>query len=163
MNPNIFRMTHHKYGVEEFEINDARYNLHNKNDGVWKFTLYFGTFKSLIRHDDPDEIFLDYMPNFEVTALLEESDLDLKVAKRIVQKESWDDKRKENLSNIYHFEHAGIEKVEIELVKVENNSIFVNIKAIGLVYGTNGNSPDTDFWVENTRFVFDETLTRGVC
>ena len=117
MKENIFLITHSEFGDEEFVISDPRYNLYKTEDGVWEFTISFETSKSVKRAKELEDV-IDAQPNFEATAIIPSDNPDLKSEKIILQKEGYDYKREENLSNIYYFEHNSVEELEVRIIEI---------------------------------------------
>ncbi len=49
MKENIFEINHSEFGVEEFLIDEPKYNLYKSEDGIWEFILSFETSESIKR------------------------------------------------------------------------------------------------------------------
>jgi hypothetical protein len=152
---NIFEIRHLEFGIEEFQITSAQYNIYQTDDNYWELTF------PLKRSEKLKEV-IDAKPHFEVTAVLSSDNLKLEAGKTIYQKEGYDYERDEHLSNIYYFAHESIEDVEINIVEFESEWLIANIKGIAIINGSNGNKPDAELSVHNTKFHLDENLTRGI-
>ncbi|KXX71143.1 hypothetical protein [Flammeovirga sp. SJP92] len=161
MKENIWEIKHLEFDIEEFKIKDAKYNIYKGEDGVWEMTICFEE-STPIKRDKELEKIIDPVPNFEATALLTADTLELKVGRKIYQKEGYDNEREENLSNVYYFEHSSVEELEIELLDVNETWMKANVKGKTLINGSNGNLPDADFLIQNTIFKLDKTLERSV-
>lgn len=160
MKEDIFEISHLKFEPEEFHIVSAKYNIHNAIGNTWEFIVSFKTDKSLKRAKELQNL-IYAKPDFEVAALLSPDDIELKVGKKILQKEGYDYERDENLTNIYYFEHNSVEELMIELVEISNDSIVLNISGKAIITGCNGIQPDAELKVFNTRFYLDRTITRS--
>ena len=161
MKENIFEIKHSKFGVEEFQINSARYNHYQTDVDYWELVFYLEANNPIKRSEKLIEV-IDAKPNFEVTAISFIENFTLEAGKTIYQKEGCDYERDEHLSNVYYFAHESIDNVEIEIVKIEKELLVANIKGIAVINGSNGNKPDAELNVYNTTFHLDKSLTRIV-
>jgi len=161
MKKNIFIIVHSEFGTEEFEIKNARYNLHNPEGDIWEFTLSFDTGTAIKRADKLLEI-IDARPNFEATAIIAPNDLDLHKGRVIYQKEGYDEDRQEILSNIYYFEHESVDDLRVEIIETRENEILANVTGKGIINGSNGNEPDAEFVLKEVSFIHDKDLFRDV-
>ncbi|MDR6784988.1 hypothetical protein ABIE26_003686 [Pedobacter africanus] len=161
MKKDIFVILHSKFGAEEFEIKNARYNLYNPEGNIWEFTLSFDTSAAIKRADKLEKV-IDVKPNFEATVIIPPNDLDLQKGRLIYQKEGYDYEREEILSNIYYFEHQSVDDLRIEIVEIKEDKILANVTGKGIVNGSNGNEPDAEFILKEVSFTHDKELFRDV-
>jgi len=158
----IVSLIHDEFGKEEFLVSKANYNLIEVEPNLWEFTIYFETTESLTRVPELEEAILEPNPHFEATALLDTSSLNLYKGKVIEQTESWDENREENLSNVYYFEHTGLEKLRVEILESDTKFIKALISGRTLINGSNHNNPDTTIKTTPITFKKDKTLERSV-
>jgi hypothetical protein len=161
MGKDIFIIAHSEFGMEEFEIKNARYNICEAEENIWEFTLSFDTQAALKRADKLEAI-IEAKPNFEATAILASNELDLWEGRIILQEEGYDEEREEILSNIYYFSHESVDDLRIEILAVNKDEILVNLSGKGIVNRSNGNEPDAIFTLNAVKFIQDKKLTRGV-
>lgn len=160
MQTGLLSIEHMEFGLEQFKIDDARCNLYKDDDGVWEFVVSVSASKAVKRSSELEDV-VNAQPNFEATAILPESELELVVGKVIAQKEGYDYKRDENLSNIYYFSHNSIEDLRIELLEVTDDWIEAELSGQAVINGSNGNEPDAKISLR-TKFKRDKELRRGI-
>jgi len=160
MNEDIFEIIHLKFGKEEFCIVSPKYNLYSPADNIWEFLVSFKTGKPLIRAKELDRL-IDARPDFEAAVVLSSDNTDLKAGVKFFQKEGYDYKREENLSNIYYFEHNSVEEISIDVIEITNEWIALNITGKAIITGTNGIKPDGELKIFNTKFYLDKNMTRS--
>ena len=161
MKTNIFEIIHSEFGTEEFNIVNSKYNLYKSEEGIWEFTIYFDTSSPIKRSEELKKV-IDAKPDFEATALLLPDDLKLYEGKIIHQKNGYDYKREEHLSNVYYFEHNSIEELEVKIIEYHKDWIILDIKGKAIINGSNGNDPDSELLIYQTKFNLDEKLKRDV-
>ncbi|MDB6135484.1 MAG: hypothetical protein JWM59_3727 [Verrucomicrobiales bacterium] len=98
MKAEVFHMEDNYGSWEEFKIGGASYNLHTQGHGTREFTVKISCSGSLKRTPELVEVYGESMPGFEATAVLSSERLALKAGEKIIQRESYDRKRSENLS-----------------------------------------------------------------
>ena len=160
MEPNVLAIQHYRFGIEDFSISQARYNLYKHKDGVWEFVVAVQTGEALKRSKKLEKV-LSAKPWFELTVLLKPDDLDLNPGKTLLQKEGYDRKRNQNLSNFYYFTHESVEEAKIRILEVGSDWIEAEVTGSTIVNGSRGVTPDVRISVK-ARFVRDQSLRRGV-
>lgn len=149
-----------RFGLEQFQIEEALCNLYLHDDGVWEFVINVSTGEAIKRSSELAEI-IDPNPNFEATALLSKSDIELHPGKEIFQEAGYDYSRDVNLSNFYYFNHNSIEVLTIRLIEVTDDWIDAEVTGSVIINGSDGINPDSKISLR-TRFKRDTDLRRGI-
>ncbi|MDO4878630.1 MAG: hypothetical protein Q3966_04960 [Neisseria sp.] len=109
-----------------YSVETAEYNLY-QDGGVWEFLLYLDM-RLQPPEGDPDYFAPDHV-NIEAAAVLPENALDLHAGRVLEQKEGYDYVRGENLTNLYYFEHGGLENIRVEILAADDNALTLDIRA----------------------------------
>lgn len=136
-------------------IQEASYHIY-PHDDVWHFLIYFDSVPFYKPNQKPPED-LEAEPNVEVAVIL--SSNTLKSGQIITQKDSWDDKRRECLTNIYYFEHESVEDLTIEILEYHPEYIKINMKGLAFIHGNCDSS--SELIVKETLFYLDTELTKS--
>jgi len=158
---NVLIIKHQNDEEEIFEMLNPLYSLQDENDGIWEFTIFFENTKPITRAKEFEEI-IDVDIIFDATVLLAADNIDLKVGKTMFQEEGYDYNRDINLSNFYYYEHNNIEAVNIEIVKVHNDYLILNINAKTIINCCKNNKPYADLIIKNGKFMFTKEPLRSV-
>ena len=160
MESNILEINHSKLGVEKFKITTPTYNVYTSEDGTWEFTIHFTTSETIHRVKELEEV-IDAAPYIEATSVLSKEEIPFKKGTRIFQKHGYDYDRDENLSILYYFAYNAIENLTIQILEIGKDEITINMKGDTIVNGSNGNHPDAEITLHNTKFLLDKKLQRS--
>ena len=156
---SVLAFNHVAFGREEFEVDSARFNIYDSDDGVAEFTVVVSAGKCL----KPSELqdVATGNPWFEATAIVANSDLELHPRLVIRQDEGYDYCREINLSNIFYLSHSNVEDLKIEILNVGETSIEAIITGSAVINGSLLTNPDARFSL-HTELRHDEGVERGV-
>lgn len=160
MKSDILEINHSEFGIEKFRISAPRYNLYESEDGVWEFIIHLTTSETIQRVQELEDV-IDPSPSIEATAVLSKEEINLKEGTHIHQKQGYDYDRDENLSVLYYFSYNSIENLTIEVLKVVQDHIILNVTGETIVNGSNGNDPDAKIYMHETKFLLDQNLKRS--
>lgn len=151
---------HKDFEEEAFELKSASYNFYEVEDSdLLEFVIKIEIEKAISRDAELESAF-NALPNIEATAVMASSSFKLEKGTKIFQEFGYDEEREENLSILYYFAHNSIEKLEINILDIENSSIKATVSGVSAINSGDWQNPDARFQLE-TRFIRDEELRRS--
>ena len=157
---DILIIKHKDFAEESFELKSASYNYYEVEDAdLLEFVIKIELEKALSRDPELESAF-NSLPNIEATALVSASTFKLEKGTRIFQEFGYDEERDENLSILYYFAHNSIEKLEIQVLDIDANSLKAKVSGESAINSGDWQNPDASFELE-TSFIRDSDLSRS--
>lgn len=152
MEQDILYLQHQEFGEEQFKIAPhAQYNIYYAVDeeeyedeeeipDLWEFVFLFKTEAVLLEGKGLEGH--QARPNVEATVLLNSHTKDLAVGQVLTQAVGYDYDRDEHLSNVYYFNHATVENLQVEILEITTEDILVQVQGEACINGSNGSAVD---------------------
>lgn len=150
------RLEHREFGIEEFTVGSAWFNLYEADEGNWEFVVSLKTTKAQRRVDQLVEVATS-LPSIDATSLLAPYDVTMEPGKIFSQERGFDGKMR--LSTLQYLHSHQIDELRIELLEVNDSWIEAKLSGVAAVSGGNSNNPDLKISVR-ARFRRDIQLRR---
>ncbi len=146
---------HVKFGIEEFDIQTARFNVYETSDGEVVFIVHVETGACTKSSEFHETISLS--PFIEAATPLAPGDFPLVPGKLIHQLEGYDRDRGVHLTNMYYGSHNNIDDLRIKIHSASQETIEASITGCAVVNGSLYTDPDAWFSVRGN-FLRDREL-----
>lgn len=155
----VLSIEHMKYGLEKFQIEDARYNIHQESDGTWELVIKVETGKAIVRSPELEAV-TDTNPSLEVAVVLPAKDLVLRPGRTFLQPAGYDQQHEKNLTSFYYFNHAQVEDLRVEIHSAAESWVDLEFSGAAIANGSSGMNPDSRVGFR-ARCFHDKSLERS--